>query len=75
MREESTGFVFTSTPFSETSHLSKYWSPVYCQNARANYIKRTMGYKSQKDRACSINGRGRRVSSIQYLDIRLEWFN
>lgn len=70
------GFVFTNTLFPETSHLSKYRSLVYCQNTRANYIRRTMDYKSKKDRACSINGE-RRGGSLAYniLDIRLEWFN
>ena len=53
------GFVFTNTPFPETSYLSKYQHLLYCQNTKANYIWRTMGYKSKKDRACSINGEWR----------------
>ena len=63
------GFVFTNTPFPETSYLSKYQRLLYCQNTKANCIWRTMDYKSKKDRTCSINEEWRQgwVSSIQYF--------
>ena len=72
----SRGFVFTNTPFPETSYLSKYQRLLYCQNTKANYIWRTMNYKSEKDRPCSINGEWRGVSpAYNILDIGLQWFN
>ena len=73
---EKMGFVFTNAPFLDTSHLSKYQRLVYCQNTKANYIGRTMNYKSQKDGTCSINGERRRDSlAYNILDSGLDWFN